>query len=139
MIDVNIVAILLAAIASMVVGFIYYSPFALGKPWMKLMGWSKDIKMTNNEMAKLYGTSFVLALITAFVLSHVMTMSFAYFNETMLTTGIMTVFWMWLGFIMPVQFTDVLFSKKPSKLFAINTGYQLISLLVMGVVISMVS
>jgi hypothetical protein len=139
MIDVNIVAILLAAIASMVVGFIYYSPFALGKPWMKLMGWSKDIKMTNNEMAKLYGTSFVLALITAFVLSHVMTMSFAYFNETMLTTGIMTAFWMWLGFIMPVQFTDVLFSKKPSKLFAINTGYQLISLLVMGVVISMVS
>lgn len=139
MIDVNIVAILAAAVASMVVGFIYYSPFVVGKPWMKLMGYKEgDMKPKNEEMVKLYGTSFVLAIITAFVLSHVMTMSLAYFGETRLVTGLMTAVWMWLGFVMPVQLTDVLFSKKPVKLFGINTGYQLVSLLVMGVVISLI-
>jgi len=66
------------------------------------------------------------------------TMSLAYFGETRLMTGLMSAVWMWLGFIMPVQFTDVLFSKKPVKLFGINTGYRLISLLVMGVVISLI-
>lgn len=51
--------------------------------------------------------------------------------------GITSAFWMWLGFIMPVQATDVLFSKKPFKLFAINTCYQLASLLGMGIVIGL--
>lgn len=97
----------------------------------------EDVKMKNEEMAKLYGTSFVLALVTAFVLSHVMAMSENYFHYPMLTTGLMTGFYMWLGFVMPVQATDVLFSKKPIKLFGINTIYQLLSLLVMGVVIAL--
>lgn len=138
MIPVNYLAILLAAVASMVVGFIYYSNPIISKPWMKLMGIGKeDVKMKNEEMAKLYGTSFVLALVTAFVLSHVMAMSENYFHYPMLTTGLMTGFYMWLGFVMPVQATDVLFSKKPIKLFGINTIYQLLSLLVMGVVIAL--
>lgn len=139
MIEVNYMAVLLAVVASMVVGFVYYSPFVLGKPWMKLMGMGKDdMKPKGPEMAKLYGTSAVLALVTAYVLYHVMTMSMAFFNYSPLSTGLTSAFWMWLGFIMPVQATEVLFSKKPVKLFVINTGYQLVSLLVMGVVIGLV-
>lgn len=140
MIDVNYLAIIIAAITSMVVGFIYYSPFVVGKPWMKLMGYKEgDMKPKNDEMAKLYGTSFVLSLVTAFVLSHIIAMSEAYFNYSMVQTGLTSAFWVWLGFVMPVQMTDVLFSKKPIKLFAINTGYQLISVLVMGLVIGLLS
>jgi ABC-type multidrug transport system permease subunit len=138
MIEINYLALVLAVVASMAAGFIYYSPYVLGKPWMKLMGWNKDIKMSGAEMGRLYGTSALLAVITAFVLYHVMTMSIAYFGYDPLMTGLTTAFWMWLGFVMPVQATDVLFSKKPFKLFAINTGYQLVSLLVMGVVFGLV-
>jgi hypothetical protein len=140
MIEVNWIGILLSAVAAMVVGFVYYSPYVAGKPWMKLMGITPDnIKQRQSEMMKLYGISFVLALVTAFVLSHVITMSQTYFPEyTRLTSGIMSAFWMWLGFVMPVQLTDVLFGGKVLKLFAINTGYQLITLLVMGLILALV-
>ncbi|MBP9716785.1 MAG: DUF1761 domain-containing protein [Candidatus Levybacteria bacterium] len=139
-IEVNYLALILAVVVSMVIGLAYYMNPIIGKPWMKLMGYSKDdVKPTGVVMAKMYGTSAVLALITAFVLSHVMTMSIAYFNYSPVATGVISAFWMWLGFIMPVQATDVLFSKKPVKLFAINTGYQLLSLIGMGVVIGLLS
>lgn len=139
MIEVNFLALILAVIVSMVIGFAYYMNPIIARPWMKLMGYGKDdVKPTGSEMAKLYVTSAVLAFITAFILSHVMTMSIAYFDYSPVATGIITAFWMWLGFIMPVQATDVLFSKKPIKLFVINTIYQLLALLGMGVVIGLV-
>jgi hypothetical protein len=138
MIDVNYVAVLLAAIASMVAGFLWYSPMVLGKPWMKQMGLTADkLKKAQKEMGKLYGVSFVVALLTAFVLSHVMTMSMAYFHYSKLSTGLISAFWMWLGFVMPVQVTDQIFGAKNWKLLAINTGYQLVALLAMGVVLAL--
>lgn len=135
----NYVAVLLAAVGAMVVGFVYYSPYVLGKPWMKLMGLtSESMKAAQKEMMKTYGVSFVLALVTAYVLYHIMALSLAFFNYSPVMTGFTSGFWVWLGFVMPVQATEVLFSKKPVKLFGINTGYQLVSLLVMGVVIGLV-
>ena len=122
----------------MVVGFVYYSPMVLGKPWMKLMGMSEgDMKQKGPEMAKLYGTSFVLAIVTSYVLFHIMVLSSNFFQYSPVVTGLATAFWAWLGFVMPVQATDVLFGKGKFNLFAINTGYQLVSLLVMGVVIGL--
>src|SRR3989338_9682323 len=139
-IEVNFVAVLLAGIVSMVAGFVYYSPAVLGKPWMKYMKYSADeLKKEQKQMGKFYGISFVLSLVTAYVLYHVMVMSMNYFGNPGVTTGLMTAFWSWLGFVMPVQFTGGIFSKDHSsdafKALAINTGYQLVSLLLMGIVI----
>jgi hypothetical protein len=41
----------------------------------------------------------------------------------------------WLGFVTTVQLTGALFSKQPMKLYAINTGYQLVCYLVMGAIL----
>jgi hypothetical protein len=41
----------------------------------------------------------------------------------------------WLGFVTTVQLTNVLFGKQPVKLYAINTGYQLVCYLVMGAIL----
>lgn len=54
-----------------------------------------------------------------------------------MTAYLMTSFWSWLGFVAPVQFTEVLFSGKSTKLFLINTGYQLASLLAMAIILTM--
>ncbi len=135
-VEVNFLAVLLAAVASMALGFLWYSPTMFGKPWMKLMGLTNEsLKKAQKEMGKLYGVSFVLALVTAYVLSHVMTLSGNFYNYTRVMTGLTTAFWMWLGFIMPVQLTDQIFGAKKWKLFGINTGYQLASLVVMAVVL----
>ena len=89
-------------------------------------------------MGKLYGLSFVVSLITAYVLSHVMVMSENFFHYSMLSTGLTSAFWMWLGFMMPVQITATIFGDKKWTLFGIDTGYQLVSIMAMGVVIAIV-
>lgn len=137
-IEVNYIAVLFAAVASMVLGFLWYSPMLFAKPWMKLMGYTADsMKKAQKEMGKLYALSFVVALITGYVLSHVMTLSMNFFHYDKLSTGLITAFWMWIGFMMPVQLTDAIFGSKKWKLFAINTGYQLVSLIVMALVLAL--
>lgn len=137
-VEVNYLTVVLAGVVSMVVGFLWYSPMLLGKPWMEAMGMSEEtLKKGQKEMGKYYGLSFVVALITAYVLSHVMGLSTNFFHYSKLTTGLTTAFWMWLGFIMPVQLTSEIFGGKRWKLFGINTAYQLVSMLAMGITLAL--
>ena len=41
---VNVWTVLVAAVATMVVGFLWYSPALFAKPWMKLMGYDPHDK-----------------------------------------------------------------------------------------------
>jgi hypothetical protein len=135
-IEVHWIAILVSAVVSMIVGFMWYGPMLFGKVWMKEKKYSvQSMKKAQQEMGKWYGLSFVASLVTAFVLSHVMTLSVNFYQYPMLSTGVNTAFWMWLGFIMPVQLTATIFGDKNWKLLKIDTGYQLASLLGMGVVL----
>lgn len=136
-VQVNYVAVLLAGVVSMALGFLWYSPMVLGKQWMKEKGYTQEsLKKAQATMGKLYGVSFVVSLITAYVLSHVMTLSQNFLQYSTLQTGLTTAFWMWLGFMMPVQLTATIFGSKKWKLLGIDTGYQLVSLMAMAVVIA---
>lgn len=140
MIEINMIAVLLAAVAAMGVGFLWYSPLLFAKPWTKLMGYTqKDFEKEQKKMGMMYSLSFVFALITAYVLSHVMALSMNFYNYPAIQTGLTSAFWMWLGFVTPIQATDVLFGGKSWKLFYINTGYQLASLLAMGLVVGVIA
>ncbi|OGE31658.1 hypothetical protein A2631_00735 [Candidatus Daviesbacteria bacterium RIFCSPHIGHO2_01_FULL_44_29] len=137
--NINYIAVLAAAVVSMGVGFLWYSPTLFGKAWMKLMGYTQeDLAKAKKEMGKLYALSFVATLVMAYVLTHVMILSKNFYGYSPVTTGLTTAFWSWLGFVAPVQLADELFGGKRWKLFCLNTGYQLASLLAMGVVIGMI-
>jgi len=132
----NLLAVLVAAISTMVVGFIWYSPILFAKPWMREMGYDPDDKVKIKEMQKSAGPayfgSFVASLITAFVLA----LFFHWLRVGSLHNGLITAFHVWLGFVATVQFTDALFQKKSMKLFAINTGFQLVCFLAMGAILT---
>lgn len=139
-VPVNYLAVLLAAVASMGVGFLWYSPVLFAKQWMKESGLTaKDIEAGKDKAKKMYMMSAVGALVMAYVLHHVMVFAMKYMGTAPLMTGLTTAFWMWLGFIAPVQMTEVLFGGKSAKLYAINTGYQLASILVMGLVLGVMN
>lgn len=136
-VEVNYLAVLVAGIASMVIGFLWYSKLLFARPWMRLMGHTfETMSGSQAKMAPMYFISFVLSLVMAYVLTHVIAMSENFFGYDRLMTGLTSAFWMWLGFIMPVQATDVLFGGRKMALFAINTGFQLASVLAMGIVIA---
>jgi len=117
------------------IGFLWRSPIPFARPWMVLMGYDPDDKAKLAEMqkgaGKLYGMSFVASLVAAFVLGKII------FGLAINSApyGLKVGFAVWLGFVATVQLTDSLFSKKPAKLFLINTGYQLVCYLAMGAII----
>lgn len=128
MVSVNFLAVIVSAILSMIIGSVWYGPL-FGKQWTKLVGFTKEeMEKGKKEMPKTYGVMFVGSLITSFVLAIVIGMA----PERSLTTGITGAFWVWLGFIVAVKVSDVVFEKKPWNLFYIECGYYLVFLLVAG-------
>ncbi len=133
-VEVNFVTVLLAAVAAMVVGFVWYSPMLFAKQWVKLTG--KNMTPENNtEMAKTYGLTFLTALVTAYVLYHITALSMNFFHYSSFTSGLSSAFWVWIGFVATTQFSEMLFGKINWQLLGINAGYRLVSLLAMGAVI----
>jgi len=50
--SLNWLAILVAAISTMVIGFLWYSHLLFAKPWMKEMGYDPNDKAKTEEMKK---------------------------------------------------------------------------------------
>jgi hypothetical protein len=79
----------------------------------------------------MYGMSLVASLLSAAVLGKIIAIATV---DTALY-GMKIGLAVWLGFVTTVQLTNALFSKQPAKLYAINTGYQLVCYLVMGAIL----
>src|SRR6478735_6587269 len=61
----NFLAILVAALVPMALGFIWYNPKFLGKAWMEASGMTEE-KAKNANMGLVFGLSFVFSFILAF-------------------------------------------------------------------------
>ena len=129
---VNYIALLVAGIASMVIGYLWYGPL-FGKAWMKLSGISSaDMEKGKKEMPKTYGIMYVSSLVMAYVLA----VFISYAGAKDLVSGAMVGFWAGIGFVATVGLSMVLFDKKPFNLYLINVGYHVATLMVMGGIIS---
>jgi hypothetical protein len=132
----NWLAVFVAAIAAMVLGFLWYSPLLFAKAWVREMGYDINDKAKMDEMKKsagpAYAGSMVASLISAFTLALIL----HGLRAEDLHFGLMAGFHIWLGFVATVQFTAALFAKQSMKLFAINTGYQLVCYLVMSAILT---
>jgi hypothetical protein len=133
--NVNIWSVLTAAIATMVIGFLWYSPLLFARPWMLAMGYDPDDKAKIKEMqkgaGKNYAVSFLASLVSAFVLGKIVDAATV---DTALY-GMKFGFAVWLGFVTTVQLTSKLFAKESTRLYLISTGYQLVCYLAMGAII----
>ena len=136
-VDVNYLAVFLAAVSSMVVGSLWYMPGVFGKAWMKMTGITMDKNkgMSAGATTWMYGSVFVASLVTAYVLAHVTFLSHRYFGNSLLQDALSTAFWLWLGFVAARFVTHDAFEGRRKKLTLLNLGNELVTLLVMGLVI----
>lgn len=137
MIPVNYLAIIVATVASMVVGFLWYGP-VFGKQWMTLMGFTRESmeEAKKKGMGKSYALMALGSLLTVYVLSHVITFGAAYTNTSGVSAGLSGAFWVWLGFAVPLTMSSFLWEGKSFKLWILNAGYYLVSFLVMGSILA---
>ncbi len=138
MVPVNYWAVVSAAVASMVLGFVWYGPL-FGKLWMKLSGMNPE-QMSSAKakgMGKNYAITFVGTLLMSFVFSHALVFASAYMNVSGVQAGLSTGFWNWLGFVVPVSLGSVLWENKSWKYWGLGAAYHLAMLLLMGVILAM--
>ena len=134
--NLNLLAIFVAACSTMVVGFLWYSPILFAKAWVREMGYDVNDKAKMDEMKKSAGPAYFGSFIASIVSAFILALFFHEMHVQSIEIAMLVAFHVWLGFVATVQLTGVLFMKQSMKLFAINTGYQLVCYMVMGVIIA---
>ena len=129
-VHVNYLAVLVAAIVNYAIATAWYA-LIFPKTWQKLTGISEmNTKPLNIVLV------FIGSLVLSFVLYHSIVFGNAYFKMSGVGGGLMGGFFGWLGYIAPITLSMRLYEKKPWGLWLLDNAFWLISLLVMGIILS---
>jgi len=157
--EFNFLAILVAALSSFVVGFIWYNPKVFGTIWMKEIGMTEEQAQKGN-MLKIFGLTFVYAFMLAFMMpnlvihqSGALSMiggslmidsakpSYAAFMADYVDAfrtykhGALHGFISGIFIALPIVSINGLFEQKSWKYMAIQAGYWTTILTIMGAII----
>jgi hypothetical protein len=127
---INYLALLVAVAVKQVLGMIWFSPFAFGPAWMKLVGC--DQAQMTARLPRAIGVDVIASFVMAFVLVHAV----HYAGANTAALGAAVGFFNWIGFIAATTLGYVMYEKRPIKLFLIDNGYSLLALLLMGAIVA---
>jgi len=132
-VDINWLAVFLAAVVNMIVGGLWYAPKVFGDSWAKIVG-LKEADMKENGPKAMTGAA-VLAFVTAYILAHATYVVADFFETTFLSAALSVAFWLWLGVGFTTLLTQGFFEGRPVKWMAITAGNLLVAMLAMAWVI----
>jgi len=126
--EVNWLAVALCAVSSLVLGGIWYSPVLFAKSWQQAAGLS-DEQAKSGNMAMIFGGTFLLSLVAAFV--------FAMFlgREMGLHAATLAGFSAGLCWVAASFGINYLFERRPLKLWLINGGYHTLQFTLFGLIL----
>ncbi|EKO61462.1 PF08570 family protein [Leptospira kirschneri str. H2] len=137
---INYLAVLAAVITNFILGSVWYGPL-LGKTWIKEMGLPSNFQPNQKEMFRSMGLMIVGSILTAYVLFYTTNVWRASSwkageDQAAWVYGFYSGIYTWLGFYVPLLLNSVAFENKSWKLFAINAGYNFISLQAVAMILS---
>jgi Protein of unknown function (DUF1761) len=132
-VDINLWAVLLAGVSSMVIGMLYYADQLFGKQWKKLA--KIDEKRFQKEMPRVMPMVFVAALITAYVVAYVTFLYQNFFDSSWISAGVVSALVLWLGAAATTVYVHNSLDQRPASLTAISLGNRLLSILAMGLIV----
>ncbi|WNH14007.1 DUF1761 domain-containing protein [Thalassobellus suaedae] len=153
----NPIAMLVAAVSALVVGFIWYNPKVFGNAWMQAAGMT-DEQVKGGNMVKIFGLALIFAFLLATALPGIVIHQMGVFSliggdpsaalpsyEAFIADysdafrtfkhgalhGVLT----GVFIALPIIGTNALFERKSAKYIFINAGYWIVTLGVMGAII----
>ncbi len=128
---VNAVPVLLGTLAAVLLGMLWYGPL-FGKMWKQLSGISLEETPHTKKQEQL--SSLYITLLTL-LMSYILTVFFRNLLVISIQQALLIPALIWIGFIAPITSKEYIMNKsKPWKLYFINSGYVLLSLLIMGLI-----
>ena len=135
---INFIAVAVCVLLSFILGFVWYAAI-FTKPWTKEMGYDPNMRPDKIQMMKGMAVSvignFLFVWMLAFYLAgwkyipnsdQMGTMSFA----------VNSALSVWLGFFVPVHLSKIVWEKHSWKLFFINSGYNLVSAILVALILA---
>lgn len=136
--QVNWLAVVLAALSTMVVGSIWYSPKVFGNKWMKLIGKSeKELGKNKSAATQAILITLVVSFLSAYILASFAMMASYYYGVSLLQGAGIAALWGWLGFTAARFITHDAFEQRPSKLTWMNVGHEFVTFGVMALIIGL--
>lgn len=137
MLPINYVAVLVAALANFVIGFLFHGP-VLGKTWMKLANVTPTGKEKFSDMYGQMFLNYVSNVVFAYVLAvvYLFASSSPFMGGSGAWNGMVCAFWVWLGFVVTSSSMEVIWMKRSVKLWLFELFSSLVSILAMGAIIA---
>ena len=136
--DINWLAVLVASVASFVIGWVWFSPKVFFERWWRAMGRDpKDIGSMEGgtPMALMFGLVIVAILVQATVLAAVIELSRSAGNDVGLTGGALVGLLLGAGIAAAASISHRMFAGASLKVWAIEVGQDIVCLVVMGAII----
>ncbi|MES3030903.1 MAG: DUF1761 domain-containing protein [Patescibacteria group bacterium] len=136
MLAINFWAVIVAAVAAFVIGFLMHGPVA-GKLWMKL---ANIIPTGNEKLSDMYGQmfwNFVVNIVTAIALAIVILFASTsgLLTNSALCNGLIVAAIVWAGFLVTSTSIDVIWMGRSRNLWLFEAGSSLITMLAMGAIL----
>jgi hypothetical protein len=125
----NWLAVLAAAASTFALGGLWYSKALFGRAWMSVNNLT-EADLAQGNMAKIFGLSFVFAVIMAANLA-----AFLADAKTNAVWGATAGFLAGFGWVALGIATIALFERRSWKYILINGGYVTVSFVIMGLII----
>ncbi|BDZ39704.1 DUF1761 domain-containing protein [Microbacterium suwonense] len=131
--EINYWAVLIATVASMIVGAIWYARGVMGARWAKLA----DVDLDKPSRGVLWPmiTTVIVTFITAWVLAGASSIAWHFYEGSYFWASLVTAVMLWAGFTAARLITHDAFEGRSTKLTTLNIAHELITVLVMAVVI----
>lgn len=130
--EINWIAVVLATVSSMVVGFIWYAKPVFGKLWIRLSG--VDENNMGNGVAAIIVT-VIVSFVTALVLAGSAAIAQHFYGGNFLLNTVVTSVILWAGFTAARFITHDAFDRRPAQLTVLNCAHELVTILVMALII----
>lgn len=129
--NVSGLAVLACAVASMVIGFIWYSrPLFEG-------AWLAGIGKTREQVAAGSSSRFVIALVAAVLEAYILAALLNITGGPSLSTGVLLAVVLWASFVAATTAASYAFAGRGLRVWMIESGNHLVTLLVMGVILGL--
>jgi hypothetical protein len=133
--EVNLLAVLAASVAALVVGVVWYLPAVLGRPWANAVsrytGQSAEALLAPTNTAPSLG----LWLLTAFVNAFILALLMRSLGTDTIGEALVLAVAAWAGFGLTFSSWPVLFGRQPSMVWFVNNGAFLLMQIVMAVIL----
>lgn len=132
---INYLAVVCAALASWLIGALWYSAFA--RPWMLALGKTRAELL--GPSGKASPLPFVVAFLAQLVMAWVLAGIIGHLGpgQVTLANGVVSGFFVWLGFVVTSHAVNHGFSGQRLMLTVIDSGHWLAALVIQGAIIGL--